>query len=173
MYIMKVSFAADQNILRLDGVMVSLHCHHYNCGLVKALEEMEAVNAREIIIRAATEEFYTNFRNYILNYLDNKTIREKMDAAAELYRFMGFGRLDLSGLNEFGGIAYADSSYYVTGWLAKYGRRKTPVCHLTCGFLSGILVAIFDQSVGKYVVEETNCMITGSYLCKFVVSVGK
>ena len=74
---------------------------------------------------------------------------------------MGFGRLDLSGLNESGGIAYADSSYYVIGWLAKYGRRETPVCHLTCGFLSGILGAIYGQIDGKYIVEEKNCMITG------------
>ncbi len=170
---MKVSFVSDQNILELDGVMVSLHCHHYNCGLVKVLEEMEEVNTREIFIKAATEEFYKNFKNYISNNLKGKTVSEKMDAAADLYRFMGFGRLDLSGLNEFGGIAYADSSYYVTGWLAKYGRRKTPVCHLTCGFISGIMGAIYDQTVGKYTVEEKNCMITGNNICEFVVSVFK
>src|SRR4030065_2260789 len=170
---MQVSFAPDQNIIKLDGVMVSLHCHHYNCGLVKALEEMEEVNAREIIIRVATEEFYANFNNYISNYLEGKTVREKMDAAADLYRIMGFGRLELSGLNEFGGVVYADSSYYVTGWLAKYGRRKTPVCHLTCGFISGILGAVYGQTVEKYIVEEKHCMITGHDLCEFVVSVVK
>jgi len=65
---MKVSFESNLNILRLDGVMVSLHCHHYNCGLVKALEEMKGVNAREIFIQASTEEFYENFKNYILSF---------------------------------------------------------------------------------------------------------
>jgi hypothetical protein len=170
---MKVSFASDQNIIKLDGVMVSLHCHHYNCGLLKALEEMEEINTREIIIQVATEEFYVNFKNYISNHLEGKTAREKMDAAADLYRFMGFGRLDLSRLNEYGGLAYADSSYYVIGWLAKYGRRKTPVCYLTCGFISGILGIIYGQTEGKYIVEEKNCMITGHDICEFVVSVIK
>jgi hypothetical protein len=169
---MKISFESNLNILKLDGVMVSLHCHHYNCGLVRALEEM-GVNAKEIIIQAATEEFYVNFKNYISNYLEGKTVGKKMDVAADLYRLMGFGRLDLSGLNEFGGVAYADSSYYVIGWLAKYGRRNTPVCHLTCGFISGIMKAIYGQTAGKYTVEEKNCMITGSDMCEFAVSVVK
>ena len=170
---MNISFESDLNIIKLDGVMVSLHCHHYNCGLVKALEDMEGVNAREIFIQAATEEFYLNFKNYIANHLEGKTFSEKIEAASDLYRFMGFGRLDLSGLNESGGIAYADSSYYVTGWLAKYGRRTTPVCHLTCGFISGILAAIYGHGAEKYTVEENNCMITGNNICEFVISVGK
>lgn len=170
---MKVSFASDQNIIKLDGVMVSLHCHHYNCGLVKVLEEMKGINAREIIIQVATEEFYVNFKNYMSNNLEGETVREKMDAAAELYRIMGFGRLDLSGLSEFGGLVRSDSSYYVTGWLAKYGRRTTPVCHLTCGFISGIMAAIYGLTVGKYTVEEKKCMITGADICEFVVSAVK
>lgn len=165
---MKVTFESDQNIIKLDGVMVSLHCHHYNCGLVKALEEMEGVNAREIFIQAATEEFYINFKNNISNDFEGKTVQEKMDAAVDLYRFMGFGRLDLSGLNESGGMAYADSSYYVTGWLAKYGRRNRPVCHLTCGFISGILAAIYGKSMGEYSVEEKNAWLQGIIFVNFL-----
>jgi len=168
---MKISFELDLNIIKLDGVMVSLHCHHYNCGLVKALEEMVGVNARDIFIQASTEEFYRNFKNYISNHMKRRTVSKKIEAAADLYRFLGFGRLDLSQLNESGGKAYADSSYYVTGWLAKYGRRKTPICHLTCGFIGGILAAIYDQTVSKYKVEEKHCIITGNDMCEFIVSV--
>jgi predicted hydrocarbon binding protein len=168
---MKVLFNLDQNIITLNGVMVSLHCHHYNCGLVKALEEMPGVNTREIFVQAAKEEFYINFSDYIASHLTDRSARDKINAAIDLYRFMGFGRLDLSKVDENGGLAYADSSYYVTGWLAKYGRRETPVCYLTCGFISGILEAIFDQKKGKYIVEETQCMITGRDLCEFNISV--
>lgn len=79
------------------------------------------------------------------------TIKKRTGAATDLYRFMGLGRLDLSGLNESGGIAYSDSSYYVTGWLAKYGSHKTPGYHLTCGFMSG-----YDANVinNKVAIEE-------------------
>ncbi|MEW6328164.1 MAG: 4-vinyl reductase [Thermodesulfobacteriota bacterium] len=171
--VMLVCFDPNLNIMKLDGVMVSLHCHHYNCGLVKALEEIVEINAVDIFVRAAAEEFYLNFTNYLLHHGKDKTNQEKLEAAAELYRFMGFGRLDLSQLNESGGRAYTDSSYYVVGWLAKYGRRRTPGCHLTRGFLAGTLASIYGGTVDKYKVEENHCMITGFDRCEFAVSVNK
>ena len=167
---MFVEFDSESNIIKLDGDGVSLHCHHYNCGLVKALEEMEEIDARSIIIQAAQEEFHDKFTRYILNHLNSAPAEEKLKTAAELYRFMGFGRIDLSGLSESGGNAYADSSYYVTGWLAKYERRTTPVCHLTCGFLGGILSAVYEKPLDTYRVEETRCMITGQQeRCEFLI----
>jgi hypothetical protein len=168
---MFIDFDPNLNIIKLDGVKVSLHCHHYNCGLIKALEEMVGLNASKIFIEAATEEFYINFKKYILDHLQDKTARERLIAAADLYRLMGFGRIDLSGLNESGGIAYSDSSYYVVGWLAKYGRREKPVCHLAAGFLSGVLSAVYEGTTGKYNVEEKRCMVIGHDRCEFVASV--
>ncbi|MEW6068396.1 MAG: 4-vinyl reductase [Nitrospirota bacterium] len=170
---MIVEFEPNLNIIKLDSAMASLHCHHYNCGLLKTLEEIKEIDAHKIFIQAANEEFYINFKNYISRYLKDKTAREKLDAAAVLYRSMGFGIIDTSSLNESGGRAYSDSSYYVVGWLAKYGRRETPVCYLTCGFLSGILSAIYDKPSNTYRVEEKKCMITGNEHCEFVVSVNK
>ncbi|MDP3028454.1 MAG: V4R domain-containing protein [Deltaproteobacteria bacterium] len=170
---MLVCFDPNLNIMKLDGVMVSLHCHHYNCGLVKALEEIAEINAMEVFVRAATEEFYLNFNNYILSLEKDKTDRDKLEAAVEMYRFMGFGRIDISQLNETGGKAWANSSYYVVGWLAKYGRRQTPVCYLTRGFLAGILAAIYGRMIDDYKVEEDHCMITGCDRCEFTVSVNK
>jgi predicted hydrocarbon binding protein len=170
---MKVSFDPNLNIIELNGVMVSLHCHHYNCGLIRALEEMEGIQTRLIIIQAATEEFYMHFSEYIKQHLSNKIARDRFNAAADLYRFMGFGRLDLSGLDEEGGMAYADSSYYVVGWLAKYGRRDTPVCYLTCGFLNGVLSAVYERPIGFYNIIEQHCMIAGHNRCEFIVSVNQ
>ncbi len=170
---MLINFDSESNIIRLNGVEVSLHCHHYNCGIIKALEEMEGIDERAIIIQAAKEEFYDNFMRYILNHTGSGTADEKLKTAGELYRFMGFGRLDLSGLNESGGKAYADSSYYVIGWLAKYQRRSAPVCCLTCGFLSGVLAAVYKKPVETYTVEEIQCMISGQDRCEFLVTVKK
>ncbi|MDQ7787447.1 MAG: 4-vinyl reductase [Thermodesulfovibrionales bacterium] len=168
---MLLEFEPEMNVLKLDGIGVSLHCHHFNCGLVKALEEMEGIDARSLIIQAAQEEFHDNFTRYILNHLSGAPAEEKLKTAAELYRFMGFGRIDLSRLSGSGGKAYADSSYYVTGWLAKYERRTTPVCHLTCGFLSGILSAVYEKPLDTYRVEETMCMISGQEQCEFLLTV--
>ncbi len=168
---MKISFDANSNIILLDGAMVYLHCHHYNCGLIKVLEDIEGIRARDIIVQSAAEEFYTNFSEYIKKYLMEKTDFEKLNAAEDLYRFMGFGRIDLSGVNDKGGMVYANSSYYVIGWLAKYGRRDKPLCYLTCGFLSGVLSAVYLKPLDYYKVIEKHCMITGHSHCEFIVSV--
>ncbi len=151
---MYISFEPSLNVLKLEGVPVSLHCHHYNCGLIKTLEEIDGINAQKIIIEAAAEEFYINFKNYISNRLPSKTPEEKFKEAVKLYRFMGFGRLNLGELSEQGGSAYADSSYYVIGWLAKYGRRNIPVCHLTCGFINAIMAVIYDVSLTDGTCQE-------------------
>lgn len=170
---MKISFDANLNIITLEGALVSLHCHHYNCGLLKALEDMKVVEAKDILIQASAEEFNLNFSEYIKKYLINKKVSEILNTAEDLYRFMGLGRIYLTELNKDGGIAYADSSYYVVGWLAKYGRRNTPVCYLTCGFLKGILSAIYSRPVDDYKVIEKHCMITGHKYCEFSISVNE
>jgi predicted hydrocarbon binding protein len=163
-------FDPDNNIIEFNGSLISLHCHHYNCGLLKTIEEIADINGHSVIVETAAEEFYSNFKKLLSTQLNGASPDKALQEASELYRFMGFGRLDLSNLNEGGGSAYADSSYYVLAWLAKYGRRETPVCHFTCGFIAGILGAIFDVTPHTYIVKETQCMMLRQDRCEFVVS---
>lgn len=165
-----LKFDSAINTMELNGLPVSLHCHHYNCGLLKAIEDIPNVDGHDIFIKTAAEEFFRNFKTYTANELKNLTAEAALKEASELYRFMGFGRLDLSTLTEHGGIVCADSSYYVVAWLAKYGRRSTPVCYLTCGFIGGILGAVFDATPTTYEVKETQCMMLGYDCCEFIVS---
>ncbi|MFO7761038.1 MAG: V4R domain-containing protein [Thermodesulfobacteriota bacterium] len=163
-------FDSENNTIELNGTMVSLHCHHYNCGLLKAIEEIPGIDVHDIFIKTSSEEFYKNFKAHLANNENRYSVKNYLREASELYRFMGFGRIDLDNVGKEGGIAYADSSYFVVGWLAKYGRRRDPVCFLTCGFIAGILAAIFNVSPGDYTVRETECLVSGSDHCKFIIS---
>lgn len=163
-------FDPDHNIIEFNGSLISLHCHHYNCGLLKTVEELADIDGHSVIVETAAEELFSNFKKLLSTQLKHASPDKALEAASELYRFMGFGRLDLSGLTERGGTAYADSSYYVVAWLAKYGRRETPVCHFTCGFIAGILGAIFDVAPQTYSVTENRCMMLRQDHCEFVVS---
>lgn len=165
-----LKFDPDRNIIEFNGSLISLHCHHYNCGLLKTIEEIPHVDGYAVIVETAAEEFYTTFKELLAKQPGGSSPDKALQEAAELYRFMGFGRLDLSNLTEDGGSAYADSSYYVISWLAKYGRRETPVCYFTCGFISGILAAVFDVRLHTYEVKETQCMMLRQDRCHFVVS---
>ena len=165
-----LKFNPTNNTMHLNGEPVSLHCHHYNCGMLKAIEDISMIDGYKMFVEAAAEEFYRNFKSYLSSESGEISPETALNNAAELYQFMGFGKLDLSKLNENGGTAYADSSYFVVGWLAKYGRRSTPVCYLTCGFIAGILSAIFNAEPSDYEVKETECIIVSSDYCKFKVS---
>ena len=165
-----LKFNPINNTIHLNGKPVSLHCHHYNCGILKAIEEIPMIDGFKMFVEASSEEFYRNFEPYLSSKSGGVSTEAALKNAAELYHLMGFGKLDLSELNENGGKAYADSSYFVVGWLAKYGRSSTPVCYLTCGFIAGILAAIFNAEPSNYEVKETECMIAGFDYCEFKVS---
>ncbi|MBW2569151.1 MAG: 4-vinyl reductase [Deltaproteobacteria bacterium] len=165
-----LNFDSDNNIFEFNGSFVSFHCHHYNCGLLKAIEEIPNINGHCIIKETAEEEFFQEFKQMLTGESKEISPVKALEKAEELYRFMGLGRLDLSKLTENGGIAYADSSYYVVSWLAKYGRREAPVCYFTCGYIAGILSAIFDAVLYTYEVKETRCMILRYDRCEFTVS---
>ncbi len=162
-------FYPEQNLIEIEGALVSLHCHHFNCGLLKGLEELQGIDGLELFVKT-TEEVYNHFfRSYLARHPEIKTPEEKLAAAAAMYHFFGYGHLDLSQLSEKGGEVKAYSSYYVTAWLAKYGRRKQKVCYFTCGFLAGIMTAIFERPLGSYLVKEKKCLILGDQFCLFQV----
>ena len=163
-------FDPKMSTIELDGAMVSLHCHHYNCGLLKALEEIPGVDAHDILMKTAAEEFYKNFKAHLAKGGKEFSIKTALREAAGRYRFMGFGAIDLRETGAEGGTAYSDSSYFVVGWLAKFGRRKAPVCFLTCGFLAGILAVIHGAAPDDYTVRETECLVSGSDRCTFTIS---
>lgn len=168
-YVVEKEFDADNNIIKLSGVLVSIHCHHYNCGLLKAMEEITLFDGRELFMKIAEEQFYYNYKDYLAKHPELKAESDKLGAASELYSLLGFGKIDLSRLTSQGGTALSVSSYYVIGWLAKYGRRKTPICHFARGFLAGILEVVYNKPLGSYEVNEITCIVTGDDECKFEV----
>ena len=90
-------FDSDKNIIEFNGSLVSLHCHHYNCGLLKTIEEIPGVEGHGIIVETAAEEFFANFKRLLSSNLKNASPEEALQAASELYQFMGFsGRYDYS-----------------------------------------------------------------------------
>ncbi len=160
-------FEADKNILKLDGIPVSLHCHHFNCGLIKAIEQIDYIRGIDIYVKEAAKCFERYFKRIWKDR--NLDDSEMLDSAELLYRFMGYGRIDLSALSQGEGIVTSDSSYFVVGWFAHYGKRDTPVCHLTRGFLKGMLAALFERDIDDFNVKEMQCMITGAESCVFEV----
>ncbi|MCD6319230.1 MAG: 4-vinyl reductase [Candidatus Desulfofervidaceae bacterium] len=168
-YVFDKRFSPEKNLISVSGALVSLHCHHFNCGLLKAIEELKGIDGLTLFVKTTEEVYRHFFSDYLKQHPELTTPADKLQAASEMYYAFGFGKLNLSNLNEQGGTAKATSSYYVTAWLAKYGRRHTPVCYFTCGFIAGVLESVFTKPIGSYKVKETKCLITGSDFCEFEV----
>ncbi len=152
----------------MDEIPISLHCHHFNCGLINAIEAIDYFDAIEIYINEAAKCFYEYFKNILT--IKNYSVNKALSIAQDIYRFMGYGRIDLSELINGYGTATSDSSYFVVGWFAIYGNRDKPVCYLTRGFIKAIVAAIFDIDINVVKVVETQCMICGNDFCEFKVS---
>jgi len=168
-YIPKIRFEPDKNLLYMDDIPISLHCHHFNCGLINAIERIDYFDAIDIYINEAAKCFYNYLKKILLIDDTASSIKKALIIAEDIYRFMGYGRIDLSKLVDGYGSATSDSSYFVVGWFAIYGRRNKPICYLTRGFLKAVIAVIFKKDITRVNVLETQCMICGDDSCKFEI----
>ena len=151
----------------LSGLPIAMHCHHYNINLHKTLEETLGPEGIALIYDAAEESSYTAFKSFLNQYQRIKTIKSRLELAATIYQNCGLGIIHFQRIGPRGGRVVSTSSHHVTGWLAKHGRRDTPGCHFSRGWIAGILEVIYDRSIGYYRVEEPQCKMMRDEACVF------
>lgn len=149
---------------------IAMHCHHYNINLQKILEDTLGQEGVKLMYKAAEETSYSGFKSFLVQYRRLKTIKSKLEIASILYQNFGMGIICFHDIESSGGRIVSPSSHHVTGWLAKHGRRETPGCHFSRGWIAGVLEAIFDHPAGYYDVEEVNCKMMRDETCVFEVS---
>ena len=153
----------------LSGLPVALHCHHYNMNLQKTLESSLGSDGAKIIYQAAEESSYSGFTSFLMHHPRINTTKSKLELASTSYQYCGLGIINLAGIDENGGRVVSTHSHHVTGWLAKFGRRTTPGCFFTMGWLAGVLAVIFDKHLGYYKVEEHDCKMAMARECVFEI----
>ncbi len=163
--------AREGHRLVFAGQSFTMHCHHYNINLQKTLEDTLGQEGVELLYRSAEESNYKIFRYLIDQYRQIKTTKSKLEMAATLFQNSGWGIIHFQKVDPSGGRIISPSSHQVTGWLAKHGRRHTPGCHFTRGWISGLMATIYDQPPGYYFVEETSCKMTRDPECVFDVRI--
>lgn len=155
----------------LSGQPITIHCHHYNINLQRTLEETLGGEGVRLIYRAAEEAIFHDLKAMLVTYREIRTIKSKMEMAAIMYQNCGLGVIHSLDINTDGGHLISSSSHHVTGWLAKHGRRPTPGCHFSRGWIAGALEAICDKTIGHYKVMETQCKMMCAEECIFHVEV--
>lgn len=155
----------------LSGLPIALHCHHYNLNLQKTLEDSLGSEGTLLIYQAAEESSYTGFTTFLRHHPKITTIKSKLELASTSYQYCGLGILNFPQIGPEGGTISSPHSHFVTGWLAKYGKRSSPGCFFTRGWIAGTLAVIFDKHIGFYSVDECACKMTLARDCVFEVSV--
>ena len=153
----------------LSGQPVAIHCHHYNINLQKTLEDTLGEEGSRLIYQSAEEAVYNSFKSLLAQYREIKTVNSKLEMCAIMYQNCGLGIIHPQTIDKGGGFVVSSSSHHVTGWLAKHGRRNTPGCHFSCGWLAGALAAACEKPLGSFSVREIKCKMMRHKECLFHV----
>lgn len=159
----------DGTQVNLAGIPIAMHCHHYNINLLRMLEQTLGQEGIELLFRSAEESAYRGFNAFLEKYPKIRTLKSKIELAATIYQNCGLGILHIQRLTPKGGDILCPSSHHVTGWLAKHGKRETPGCHFTRGWIAGLMEALFQLPLGHYEVTEQTCKMKRDPVCHFIV----
>jgi hypothetical protein len=155
----------------LSGRPVTMHCHHYNINLQKTLEDILGEEGVQLVYSSVENAVYDSFKPILNHYSQIKTLKSKLEMASVLYQNSGLGIVHFQGIGPAGGKIVSNGSHHVTGWLAKHGRRETPGCHFTRGWIAGVMEALFENPIGYYQVEEVQCKMVQHGDCIFNATV--
>lgn len=159
----------DGSRITLSGLHMAMHCHHYSINLQKMLEDTLAEEGVRLIFHSAEEATYGGARSLMEQFSPIRTIKSRLELMATLYQNCGLGILHFQRMSSRGGRVIGISSHHVIGWLAKHGRRDTPGCHFTRGWIAGVMEVVYDRPLNHYRVEEEACKIAGAPQCQFLV----
>ncbi|MFZ0612021.1 MAG: 4-vinyl reductase [Desulfobacterales bacterium] len=157
------------NQVVLSGQPIAIHCHHYNINLQKTLEDTLGQEGIRLIYESAEEAVYRSMNRLLAQYPEMKTVKSKLEMCAIMFQNCGLGIIHPQTIDDGGGFVISSSSHHVTGWLAKHGRRDTPGCHFTRGWLAGALAAICGKPLGAFAVKEIKCKMMRDPECIFNV----
>jgi len=152
-----------------SGLPIALHCHHYNMNLQKTLESSLGSDGASVIYQAAEESSYNGITLFLMQHPKINTVKSKLELVSTSYQYCGLGIINFTKIGPEGGRAVSSHSHHVTGWLAKFGRRETPGCFFSRGWIAGALAVVFDRQIGFYTVEELECKMTLARECIFTV----
>jgi predicted hydrocarbon binding protein len=150
-----------------SGQAIAMHCHHYNINLQKTLEDALGEQGVNLLYGAAEETIFHGLRSLFVQYPKISSLKSKLEMASILFQNCGLGIIYFQTVKPSKAFIVSTSSHHVTGWLAKHGKRETPGCHFTRGWIAGTLETIYRRPIGYFDVTETECKMKRDNNCVF------
>lgn len=155
-----IDFDAPVGVAPIAGEPHIFHCNHYNTFLQRTILDPDYIDCRDVLADAATEVAYPQLIR-LFERRGADSVAERRRVAEDLFRFCGFGVLDLSAIEEGGGRATSPMSHYSLAWKNKYGSADEPMAFFDAGYVAAAAAAIFDRPAGHYVALQTHGLAVG------------
>jgi predicted hydrocarbon binding protein len=124
-----------------------------------------------VLTAAAEQVAGEQLRHYFSTQPDLKSPEARLKSASALFNTFGFGSIDFGKVSCCGGRVTVKDSYFAKSWTNHAGKRQTPACHFTTGFIAGAISAAFLKNPGCFLVKERKCVAMGAKYCEFDVEV--
>lgn len=136
-----VDFQVEAGLQNVYGQSMLFHCNHYNRYLQQTIEDPDYIDSEKIFLQSAAETVYLQLSEAFAQH-PQWSLAEKLQHAAEIYQFAGFGLLDFSEFAAEGGSITAPSSHYGLAVKLNLTQRQKPAEYFDKGFIAGVLEAI-------------------------------
>lgn len=136
-------------ITLLAGEPVVFHCNHYNRFLQLVVEDCHYIAQDPILRDSATEVVFRQMQGLFTRHPDWQ-MTERLGCAEALYRYCGFGDIQLSSGQEAADGAYLlreQHSHYGSALRLNYGTRRKPGEYFDLGFAIGALSAAHREAL--------------------------
>jgi len=151
----------------INGHPVVMHSHHYLTLITKLVEDMQDLNAPQILSDVVEETMRPIFDDYIQKN-NLSSIQDKCNVGREYYSVFGLGKMIVSG-NEKGGEVRLTSSHVDEGWIRKWGVNQKPINFFTCGYIAAMFGSAFNKPLKSFIVTEEASISAGEAEGKFIV----
>lgn len=163
------AFDEKHNYLEIGGEAMIFHCHHYLTNLQRTILDADYIDSSKFLIGSAADAIY----NQLSNLCVGLSIEESKQMAQDIYKVFGYGLIDLSSINEDGGVIKTTKSFFSKSWYEKFGKSEKPVDYYTAGFLAATYAVIYKKSLTDVKAIQTTCIACEDKTNSFEISIGE
>ena len=145
----------------LNGEVYVLHCHHYATLYSQLADDCGMLDGKKLLSEVAEDTFYDELSKYYRDHNVQGT-EDRIAVAEQYYARTGLGKMQVRCAGTDGGEVELLHSHVDEGWIKKWGKRDKPVNFITCGYIAGMLSAVFGKPRRSYVVIETQSLVKGN-----------
>ena len=152
----------------LNEELSVMHCHHYSTLYTQLAEDAELFDGRKILFDVSEENFFNVLKKYFTKN-NISDLNDMVTIAEQYWSFVGMGKVKITSLGVSCGGAELTSSHVDEGWLKKWGKHKSPINHITRGFLAAVWSLLNDVNIGIFEVVEVSSIVMGNAKSEFKI----